>query len=88
MAVRADVSVVSAMPASPGRSRSKRPTSSAAKCWLSAAEPPLPHESTLRPAFNAAARASPAFAISAGIVSAIFFLSSMPSSKCFRRFEA
>ena len=29
-------------PAAPGRSRSKRPTSSAAKCCASAAEPPLP----------------------------------------------
>ncbi len=31
------------------RSRLKRPTSSAARCWASAALPPLPHQNTVRP---------------------------------------
>src|SRR6266853_5299789 len=43
MAVRIDVSVASEIAGSSGRSRSKRPTISAAKCCASAAEPPLPH---------------------------------------------
>src|ERR1700756_1101341 len=47
MEVRVEVSVVSAMPAMPGRSRSKRFRSSAEKCWESAAEPPLPQLMTL-----------------------------------------
>src|SRR5450759_2220294 len=85
MAVSAEVSVVSAIPARPSRSRSNRPTISAAKCWLSAAEPPLPHESTLHPALSASARASPARAICAGRFSAMRWRSSMPSSKCFLR---
>src|ERR1700748_3661592 len=50
MAVRALVSTVSEIAGMPGRSRSKRPTIAAAKCWLSAAEPPLPQENTLGPA--------------------------------------
>ena len=41
--------MVSAIAARPGRSRSKRPTNSAAKCWASAAEPPLPQARTLPP---------------------------------------
>ncbi len=41
------VSVVSAIAARPARSRSNRPTSSAAKCCASAALPPLPNTSTL-----------------------------------------
>jgi hypothetical protein len=40
--VRLEVSVLSAIAASGGRSISKRLTSSAAKCCASAAEPPLP----------------------------------------------
>jgi hypothetical protein len=44
-----ELSVVSAMDASPGRSRSKRPTSSAARCWQSAALPPLPIQNTRPP---------------------------------------
>ena len=63
MAVSAEVSTVSAIAGSPGRSRSKRPTSSAAKCWQSAAEPPLPQASTLLPRPSAAASASPARAM-------------------------
>src|ERR1700742_1983723 len=47
MEVRVEVSVVRAMPAMPGRSRSKRLRSSAEKCWESAAEPPLPQAMTL-----------------------------------------
>src|SRR5262245_14558949 len=68
------------MPASGGRSISKRLTSSAAKCCASAAEPPLPQASTLPPwrsasassvparvsgAFSAAAASSLSFALSA-----------------------
>src|SRR4051812_48712078 len=66
----------------PGRSRSKRPTISAAKCWLSAAEPPLPQAMALRPDFSAAASACPARAMSAGGDSALFWRSWMPSWKC------
>jgi len=50
-----DVSVVSAIAASPGRSRSKRLSSSAEKCCASAAEPPFPHARILplaRSVFN------------------------------------
>ncbi len=49
-AVTTDGSVVSAIAERPGRSRAKRPTSSATKCWASAAEPPLPKASTRPPA--------------------------------------
>jgi len=45
--------VVRAMEGSPLRRRRKRPTSSAARCWESAALPPLPHQSTLLPRTNA-----------------------------------
>jgi hypothetical protein len=48
--VRVEVSVVSAIAASGGRSFSKRLSSSAAKCCESAAEPPLPQAMTLPPA--------------------------------------
>src|SRR5687767_7604703 len=88
MAVSAELSTVNAIAGMPGRSRSKRPTISAAKCWLSAAEPPLPQARTLRPPFNASASAAPARAISAGRISAMRCLSSMPSSKCLRRCAA
>jgi len=44
--VKVELSVVSAIAASPGRSRSKRLTSSEEKCWESAAEPPLPQDRT------------------------------------------
>src|SRR5438034_390809 len=50
MAVRIEVSVVSDRTAYGARSRLKRPTNSAAKCCASAALPPLPATSTLRPA--------------------------------------
>jgi hypothetical protein len=43
------VSVVSAIAASGRRSWMNRPVSSAAMCWLSAAEPPLPHNISLPP---------------------------------------
>jgi hypothetical protein len=48
-AVRIELSVVSAMAASSWRSASKRPISSAAKCWASPAEPPLPQARILPP---------------------------------------
>src|SRR4051812_23526272 len=65
MDVSVEVSVVSAMPASGGRSISKRLISSAAKCCASAAEPPLPHARTLPPALSDCARSAPARAIGA-----------------------
>jgi len=43
------------MAASPGRSRSKRLSSSAEKCWASAAEPPFPHARILPLAFQLSA---------------------------------
>src|SRR5688572_1840955 len=88
MAVIAEVSVVSAIAGRPGRSRSKRPTISAAKCWLSAAEPPLPQASTLFPLRSACASASPARAMSGASVSATRRLTSMDSSKCVRMCSA
>ena len=51
MAVRQDVSVVKAMAGRGGFSRRERPlTSSAAKCWASAALPPFPKTRTMPPA--------------------------------------
>src|SRR4030066_2398625 len=51
MAVRQDVSVVKAMAGRGGFSRRERPlTSSAAKCWASAALPPFPKMRTMPPA--------------------------------------
>ena len=47
--VSVELSVVRAMPGNPGRSISKRFSSSDEKCCESAAEPPLPHESILPP---------------------------------------
>jgi hypothetical protein len=55
MLVRIEVSVVRARAASGGRSMRKRLTNSAARCWASAALPPLPKNRTLRPAVRAAA---------------------------------
>src|SRR5579863_1269041 len=60
MEVRVEVSVVRAMPAMPGRSRSKRLRSSAEKCWESAAEPPLPQLMTLPSCFRDSAMSAPA----------------------------
>src|SRR5436190_4704822 len=45
-----DESVVSAIAARPGRSTTKRPTNSAARCCASAALPPLPKSKSLPPA--------------------------------------
>ena len=42
-----------------GRSRWKRPTSSATKCWASAADPPLPNASTRPPASRHSAMREP-----------------------------
>src|SRR5687767_8493329 len=58
-AVMTEGSVVRAMAARAGRSRRKRPTSSPARCWASAAEPPLPKVSTLPPARRLAAMRAP-----------------------------
>jgi hypothetical protein len=63
IAVRIELSVVSAIAARPGRSRSKRPTSSAAKCCASAAEPPLPQARILLPLVSAPTMRSTAAAI-------------------------
>ena len=49
MQVNADVSVDKATAAIGGLSLLKRPVNSAAKCWLSAADPPLPHNINLPP---------------------------------------
>src|SRR5438105_4331519 len=45
-----DESVVKEIAASPARSTTNRPTNSAAKCWASAALPPLPKNRSLPPA--------------------------------------
>src|SRR5262245_10257072 len=47
MAVIVELFVVSATAGNPGRSFSKRPDSSAARCWASAADPPLPNDTTM-----------------------------------------
>src|SRR5579859_4566169 len=65
MEVSVDVSVVRAIPASGGRSISKRLMSSAAKCCASAADPPLPQARTFPPAFSDVARSAPAKATGA-----------------------
>ena len=62
------MSVVSAMAASPWRSISKRPTSSAAKCCASAAEPPLPQARICRCRRGLATMASTAPAIGAASI--------------------
>ena len=56
-AVRMEVSVVSAMAASPGRMKDwlNTPTNSAAMCCASAALPPFPHSITFPPSLRAAA---------------------------------
>ena len=58
-AVTTDGSVVRAIAERPARSRWKRPTSSATKCWASAAEPPLPKASTRPPASRLSAMRRP-----------------------------
>ena len=47
MHVKTDESVVSAIERNGLRSLLKRPTNSAARCWQSAALPPLPHQKNL-----------------------------------------
>src|SRR5208282_3189607 len=49
MAVRTEELVVSAQPERLARSRKNRPLSSAARCWASAALPPLPKNRILFP---------------------------------------
>src|SRR5882672_2445206 len=77
-----EVSVVSAMAARPGRSRSKRPTNSAAKCCASPAEPPLPQASTLPPPVMAPTRALTASAMGLARISAAAYLRSALSKNC------
>ena len=50
MQVKAEVSVDSAIAAKGRLSLTKRPVNSAAKCWLSAADPPFPQNISLPPA--------------------------------------
>jgi hypothetical protein len=82
IAVRIEVSVVSATAASPGRSRSKRPTNSAAKCCASAAEPPLPQISTLPPAVMEPSTACAASAMGLVSTSAAWYFRSALSKNC------
>ena len=65
MAVIADVSTVSATAASGSRSPRKWPVSSAAKCWASAALPPLPNVTSLPPRSSAPTRSAASAAMSA-----------------------
>src|SRR5262249_54192680 len=58
-AVRIEVSVVRAIAARPLRGRWNRPTSSLARFWASAAEPPFPNARTLPPSRSARAIVSP-----------------------------
>ena len=51
-AVRIELSVVRAIAGRPRRAVSKRPVSSVAMCWLSAALPPLPAKRSLPPLFS------------------------------------
>ena len=76
------MSTVRAIAASPGRSRSKRPTNSAAKCWASAAEPPLPQASTLPPPVMQPTSALTASAIGLLSTSAAAYLRSALSKNC------
>src|SRR6266702_2940618 len=82
MAVRMELSVVSAMAPSSGRSRSKRPTNSAEKCCASAADPPLPQASTLPPLVTHASTACTAAAIGLLKDWAAWYLRSALSMKC------
>ncbi len=82
IAVKIDVSVVKAIAAKPGRSRSKRPTNSAAKCWQSAAEPPLPHARILPPSVRQSMACSIAAAIGSERMEAAFCLAKILSSNC------
>src|SRR5688572_18076063 len=82
MDVSVEQSVVSATAASGARSISKRLMSSAAKCCASAAEPPLPHASTLPPPFSVSARSTPARAIGAASAGDASSLSCALSANC------
>src|SRR5258706_4340071 len=77
-----DVSVVSAMAARPGRSRARRPMTSAAKCCASRAEPPLPQASTLPPPVIAPTTALTASAMGLARISAAAYLRSALSKNC------
>src|SRR6266480_2964616 len=72
-AVRKEVSVVSAMAGSPGRSKLfvNRLTNSVAMCWQSAALPPFPQSSTLPPPRNAWATRSAAATMASSHASAL-----------------
>lgn len=59
MAVTADVSACSAMAENGRRSASNLPTSSAVRCWASAADPPLPAASSRCPARSRTASSAP-----------------------------
>jgi len=83
-AVRIEVSVASDKAGSSGRSRSKRPTISAAKCWASDAEPPLPQARILPSASRQSVISPAARAISGAIRSTAASLSSALSAKCAR----
>jgi hypothetical protein len=74
--------MTSAIAPSSGRSRSKRPTNSAEKCCASAAEPPLPHASTLPPLVTHASTACTAAAIGLLKVCAAWYFRSALSMKC------
>src|SRR5688500_3167827 len=77
-----ELSVVRAIAPSSGRSRSKRPTNSAEKCWASAADPPLPQASTLPPLVTQARMACTAAAIGLLKDWADWYLRSALSMKC------
>ncbi len=77
-----ELSVVSAMAPSSGRSRSNRPTNSAEKCWASAADPPLPQASTLPPLVTQARIACTAAAIGLLKDCAAWYFRSALSMKC------
>src|SRR5450755_776362 len=77
-----EVSVVSEIAGSSGRSRSKRPTISAEKCCASAAEPPLPQASSLPSASRQSVISAAARTICGAIASAAESLSSALSAKC------
>src|SRR3954471_1078821 len=82
MAVTIELSVLSAMAPSSGRSRSKRPTNSAEKCWASAAEPPLPQASTLPPLVTHASMACTAATMGLESACADWYFRSALSMKC------
>ena len=76
------MSVASEIAGSSGRSRSKRPTISAAKCCASAAEPPLPQARILPSASRHSVSAAAARAIAGASASTASCLSCALSAKC------